>query len=140
MVIKRKKKIAEAYLPAINPIVEPRLDGNGRLTFNNAAVDAGVAKPPASYVASWSSFDSTTNESKPIAETTSATAAMQAPAGLPTMPGSFVAIDISANDAAHPTWKTPIRTHFRRDGATWKLVGLERLPENVGTSPTTARR
>ena len=140
VLIKRKKKIAEAYLPAINPIVEPRLDGNGRLTFNNAAVDAGVAKAPASYRASWSSFDNTTNESKPIAETTSATAAMQAPAGLPTMPGSFVAIDISANDTAHPTWSTPIRTHFRRDGATWKLVGLERLPENVPTNPKTARR
>ena len=140
VLIKRKKKIAEAYLPAINPIVEPRLDGNGRLTFTNAAVDAGVAKPPASYVASWSSFDNTTNESKPIAETTSATAAMQAPAGLPTMPGSFVAIDISANDTAHPTWSTPIRTHFRRDGATWKLVGLERLPENVPTNPKDARR
>ena len=65
---------------------------------------------------------------------------MQAPAGLPTMPGSFVAIDISANDTAHPTWSTPIRTHFRRDGATWKLVGLERLPENVGTSPKATRR
>ena len=68
VLIKRKKKIAEAYLPAINPIVEPRLDGNGRLTFNNAAVDAGVAKAPASYRASWSSFDNTTNESKPIAK------------------------------------------------------------------------
>jgi len=140
VLIKRKKKIAEAYLPAINPIVEPRLDGNGRLTFTNAAVDAGVAKAPASYRAAWSSFDNTTNESKPIAETTSATAAMQAPAGLPTMPGSFVAIDISANDTAHPTWSTPIRTHFRRDGATWKLVGLERLPENVPTNPKDARR
>ena len=140
VLIKRKKKIAEAYLPAINPIVEPRLDGNGRLTFNNAAVDAGVAKPPASYRASWSSFDNATDASKPIAETTSSTAAMQAPAGLPTAPGSFVAIDISANDTAHPTWSTPIRTHFRRDGAAWKLVGLERLPETLPTGPTNARR
>jgi hypothetical protein len=140
VLIKRRRKIAEAYLPAINPIVEPRLDGNGRLTFNNAAVDAGVAKAPASYRASWSSFDNTTNESKPIAETTSAMPAMQAPAGLPTTPGSFVAVDISADDSAHPTWKTPIRTHFRRDGATWKLVGLERLPDGPRTSPTAARR
>jgi hypothetical protein len=140
VLIKRRKKIAEAYLPAINPVVEPRLDGNGRLTFNNAAVDAGVAKAPASYRASWSSFDNTTNESRPIAETTSPTPTMQAPAGLPTTPGSFVAIEISADDSAHPTWGTPIRTHFRRDGATWKLVGLERLPDGPRTNPTAARR
>ena len=128
VLIKRKKKIAEAYLPAINPIVDPRLDGNGRLTFSNAAVDAGVAKAPAGYRASWSSFDNTANESKPIAETTSSAPAMQAPAGLPAVAGSFVAVEISADDGAHPAWKTPIRTHFRRDGATWKLVGLERMP------------
>jgi hypothetical protein len=45
---------------------------------------------------------------------------MHPPAGIPTMPGSFVAIDISANDTAHPTWSTPIRDHFRPDGATSK--------------------
>lgn len=140
VLIKRKRKIAEAYLPAINPIVEPRLDGNGRLTFNNAAVDAGVAKAPPGYRASWSSFDNATNQSKPIAETTSANPAMQAPAGLPTAAGSFIEVAISADDSAHPTWKTPIRTHFRRDGATWKLVGLERLPEQLPATTTTARR
>ena len=85
-------------------------------------------------------FDNTTNESRPIAEPTSSTPEMQGPAGLPTAPGSFVAIEISADDSAHPTWRTPIRTHFRRDGATWKLVGLERLPENLPTGQTTARR
>ena len=140
VLIKRKRKIAEAYLPAINPIVEPRLDGNGRLTFNNAAVDAGVAKAPPGYRASWSSFDNATNQSKPIAETTSANPAMQAPAGLPTAAGSFIEVAISADDSAHPTWKTPIRTHFRRDGATWKLVGLERLPEQLPATTTSARR
>jgi hypothetical protein len=126
VLIKRRNKIAEIYLPAINPIVDPRLDANGRLAFSNAAVDAGVAQAPASYRVSWSSFDNTTNESRLIAETTSPAPAMQAPAGLPTTPGSFVAIDLSAEDSAHPTWRTPIHTYFRREGATWKLVGLER--------------
>ena len=31
-------------------------------------------------------------------------------AGLPTAPGSFVAVDISADSAAHPTWQQPVRT------------------------------
>ena len=43
VLIKRRDKILQAYLPAINPIVSPRLDGR-QLTFENAAVKANVAK------------------------------------------------------------------------------------------------
>ena len=43
VLIKRRDKIASIYLTAVNPIVDPRLDANGRLTFDNAAVAAGVA-------------------------------------------------------------------------------------------------
>jgi hypothetical protein len=31
----------------------------------------------------------------------------------------------------YPTWKVPVRAYFRRDGANWKLVGFERLPEKL---------
>jgi hypothetical protein len=48
IMIKRRDKILATYLPAVNPIVSPRLE-NGRLTFDNAAVAAGVAKPPDTY-------------------------------------------------------------------------------------------
>ena len=41
VLIKRRDAIGRAYLPAINPIVDPALDG--ALTFGNAAVQAGVA-------------------------------------------------------------------------------------------------
>ena len=40
VLIKRRDKIARTYLTAINPIVDPRLEPNGRLTFENAAVSA----------------------------------------------------------------------------------------------------
>ena len=43
VLIKRRDKITSIYLNAVNPIVSPRLDANGRLTFENAAVAAGVA-------------------------------------------------------------------------------------------------
>jgi len=130
VLIKRRNKIAAAYLPAINPIVEPRLDTGGRLMFDNAAVAAGVAQAPTSYKASWGSFDNATNETRPIGETTSTSTTIQAPAGLPSAAGSFIAVDISADSAAHPTWKTPIRTHFRRTATGWTLVGLERQPDS----------
>ena len=139
VLIKRGKRSHESICPRSIPSC-PRLDGNGGLTFANAAVDAGVAKAPASYRAAWSSFDNATNESKPIAETTSATAAMQAPAGLPTMPGSFVAIEVAPTKPPTRRGQAAESRSLPTRWRTWKLVGLERVPENVPTNPKTARR
>jgi hypothetical protein len=40
-----------------------------------------------------------------------------------------VEVDISVEAQAHPVWKEPVRTWFRREGGGWKLVGLERMPD-----------
>ena len=133
VLIKRRDKIARIYLTAVNPIVDPRLEGSGRLTLGNAAVAAGVAKGPVTYRASWLLFDNATGATKPLADTTSETTTLQAPSGLPATPGSFVAVDIAADSTGHPTWKQPVRSYFRRGGDGWKLVGLERLPESLAT-------
>ena len=133
VLIKRRDKIKSIYLTAVNPIVEPRLDASNRLTFENAAVAAGVASGPATYRASWLRFDNATGETRAISETQSSTTTIEAPSGLPTASGSFVAVDISVDSEGHPTWKKPVRTYFRRGGEGWKLVGLERLPESAAT-------
>jgi len=129
VLIKRRNTIARVYLPAVNPIVNPRLDADGRLQFDNAAVSAGVAEAPSAYHATWSQFDNATGQTRPIGDTQSPTTAMQAPAGLPTGADSYVEVSLSADSSEHPSWKQPIRTHFRRDGSGWKLVGLERMPD-----------
>ena len=131
VLIKRREKIASVYLTAVNPIVSPRLDGNNQLTFDNAAIAAGVAKGPVTYRASWALFDNATGQTRPLQETQSETTTMAAPSGLPTAVGSFVEVNISADQATYPTWKQPIRTHFCRQADGWKLVGLQRLPEAV---------
>jgi hypothetical protein len=130
IMIKRRDKILKVYLPAVNPIVVPRFE-NDRLAFDNAAVDAGVAAAPEIYRASWFQFDNTTGETRSLADTTSKTAPIEAPRGLPTAPDSFIAVDISADSKEHPAWRRPIRTYFRREPAGWKLVGLERLPADA---------
>jgi hypothetical protein len=135
VLIKRREKIKDVYLNAVNPIVDPRLDESGRLTFENAAVAAGVAKGAASYRASWLTFDNVTGATQPIGETTSASTTIEAPSGLPTASGRFIEVDLAVESEGHPTWRQPVRTWFRRDGAAWKLVGLERLPD----APTPGR-
>ncbi len=136
VLIKRRNKIASAYLPAINPIVSPRLEGD-RLTFENAAVAADVAKAPTAYHASWMLYDNATDETRPLSTTQSGTTTIEVPRGLPTAAGSMIAVDLSADSAEHESWKRPIRTYFRRTGSGWKLIGLERMPENLAQKNAT---
>jgi hypothetical protein len=119
----------------VNPIVSPRLDGSGRLTFENAAFAAGAANGPAAYCAAWFRFDNATGEVQPMAETQSTTT-MKAPRGLPTAAGEFIGADISVESEGHPSWRRPVRIVFHRRGDGWTLVGLERRPEKLpGNGP-----
>jgi hypothetical protein len=138
VMMKRRDKILRAYLPAINPIVTPRLENN-HLSFENAAVAAGVASEPPLYRASWSQFDNATGETRPLSETNSPTSTIQAPAGLPSAAGSYVLVEISADSKEHQAWQRPIRTYFRRDADGWTLVGLERMPDGP-SAPDAQRR
>jgi len=138
ILIKRRGKILATYLPAVNPIVSARLE-NGRLTFDNAAVAAGVAKPPDSYRAAWSEFDNATGNTRPRAETSSASTTIEAPDGLLAAPGSFIAVDIAADSKDHAAWRRPVRAYFRLDAGSWKLVGFERTPAAVNPEQREAR-
>ena len=127
-VIARRDKIGQAYLPAVNPLVDFALDNSGALTFANAAVDARVSRPPAGgYTASWAMFDNVTGQTQSIGNpTTSAGGRMQAP-DLPTADGGFVKIQVAAVNPPNLSWATPVDVYFRRVAGAWKLVGLERL-------------
>ena len=129
VLIKRRDKIGRAYLPKINPIVDPVLSAAGVLTFGNAAVKYKFASMPESYKAVWYSFDNTTGESSRITETRSKGEQMAAPTTLPTTPGSFVRVELSASSAEHPSWARPIQVYFTHRGGQWTLVGLERVPD-----------
>jgi hypothetical protein len=125
----RRDAIGRAYLTAINPIADPVLGPGAILKFRNAAVDAEFAGAPVGYRAIWSKFDNTTGEADRIAETTSRTTQLDAPAGLPVVPGIYIKVELSAIDGLHPTWTKPVHAYFRYLEGAWKLVGFERLPE-----------
>jgi hypothetical protein len=125
--IARRNKIGQAYLPAVNPLVDFELEG-GTLRFVNAAVQAGAAPYPAGgYTAEFAAFDNMTNQTRPI--TTAATThgeSIQAPAGLPGEDGAFVKVQIAALQPRHAAWSVPIDVYFKRAAGKWKWVGLER--------------
>jgi hypothetical protein len=133
---KRRDAIGRAYLTAVNPVVAPQLDANGRLIFENAAVAAGFAAPPTAYRATWSRFDNATGATSPIGESQSPTTSITAPGALPESVGSFVRIDIGAESGAFASWARPVQTFFRRTRDGWKLVGLERLPDTTAAATT----
>jgi hypothetical protein len=128
VLIQRRNKITDAFLPAVNPIVGVSLSTSGWLTFENAAVAAGVAKPPTRYEVRWARFDNATGESVEVGEPASADGTRaQAPSALPQSVGTYVKAQVRAVGGP-AAWSTPVDLYFRRTSDGWRLVGLERLP------------
>jgi hypothetical protein len=127
ILMKRRDKIAEAFLPAINPLADFALDGSGRLTFVNVAEQAGVSPGPGGYRAAWFAFDNASGDTSPLgAEIDAAGSSMPAPPGLPAAPGAYVKVQVRATDSPEASWEVPVDVYFRRLADGWKLVGLER--------------
>ena len=132
VLIQRRDRIGREYLNAINPVVNVALDAGGTLSFENAAVTAGVGEEPAGgYVVEWAAFDNATGASTPVGSPTPATnRRATAPAPLPSAAGAIVKVRIAAVKPAQPSWAVPVDVYFRRSGAGWSVVGVERLPGN----------
>jgi len=126
--MRRRDKIARAYLGAVNPIVNPRLSAGGDLAFDNAAVAAGAGTAPAGYHSEWRQFDNRSGETRPLGVARGTGALLNAPRPLPSTPGDFVEIDAWSDGTS------PARLHFRRTADGWTLVGLDRR----AAAPTTA--
>lgn len=124
--IDRRDRIAQAWLPIVNPIVEPQLDAGGVLHFVNAAVAAGAAPPPASgYAAEWFRFDNTTGAATPLGRSTGASG-LRAPPLAASAGDEWIGADVRAEPPAPAPWLRPVRVVFRRTANGWKLVGLTR--------------
>ena len=129
VLIKRRDAIGRTYLTAINPVVNPRLDAAGALTFENAAVAAGVA-------------DAAGRLSRGVVAVRQRHRRHPADRRDPQRHHDDPAAARPADrrgrlhrdrhlrrQPSHPSWRQPVRTFFRRTAAGWTLVGLERLPD-----------
>jgi hypothetical protein len=124
--IKRRDKVLRAWLTGVNPLVDPRLEADGSLTFENAAIAAGVASQSASYTLSWSAFDNATGTATgPAQETRSQAPTAAAPTGLLTN-ASFVRVAVRTAHPDYPAWNEPVTFTFRKGNDRWQIVGLDR--------------
>jgi hypothetical protein len=48
-------------------------------------------------------------------------------AGLPSGPGVFIKVELSAIGGANESWNKPVHAYFRHLDLGWRLVGFERL-------------
>ena len=126
--IQRRDAIGRAFLVPVNPVVDPELSGDGRLSFGNAAVQYGFASAPSSYTVTWQRFDNATGALERIGETSGTAGGVAAPPALPSDAGAYLRVGIAAVGGAHPSWAVPVQAYFRRMSAGWKLVGFDRLP------------
>lgn len=120
----RRLRILQTYLPKVNPIVDPALDRDGRLSFRNLAVDLAVADRAPGYRALWYTFDNVTDKVTLIATTEET----QSPMVMPQLPPSeYIKVDLAAVGGPE-AWTNPVSAYFRRNSNGWTLVGFERLP------------
>ena len=125
VLIAPRDKVVRTWIDGVNPLVNFRLAEDGTLTFENAAVEAKVSTPPSGYAISWSRFDNATDTHTLIrSEETVPSTSARAPQGLDT--SEYVAVTVKGHHPDHATWTEPVRAYFRREGAAWNTVGLER--------------
>ena len=120
----RRLRILQTYLPKVNPIIDPALDRDGRLSFRNLAADMAVADRAPGYRALWYTFDNLSDRATLVATTEET----QSPMVMPPMPTSeYIKVDLSAVGGPD-AWANPVSAYFRRNPNGWTLVGFERLP------------
>jgi hypothetical protein len=135
--IKRRDKVLRAWLTGVNPLVNARLSSDGVLTFENAAVDAGVAKPPTQYRFTLSRFDNATGVATPLIEggiTAGTSGKVEGPLRVDApkvLDAPFVQVSVSTIHPDYPAWSKPVTFTFRRTDAGWETVGLDRTGKFV---------
>jgi hypothetical protein len=124
--IARRDKVLAAWLNQVCPAVDPALGADGAFTFTNAAVAARAAAPDESYQLQWFRFDNAVATRTPVGGSqTVAAPAGRAPAGLLDS-GEFVGVEVKSLHPQRAGWTRPAAFVFRRSGAGWSLVGVER--------------
>ena len=126
--LRRRELVLRAWLTGVNPLSNPRLDRDGRLHLDNAAVDAGIAEPPARYELTWFRFDNGTGRRTYVGGDVRTRPEAAMPPAL-SRGGDYVGVDVRTVHPDHPAWRVPVRIYFRRSADGWTPVGVDRRPD-----------
>jgi hypothetical protein len=127
ILVKRRDKVLTTWLNGVNPVVDFVLDGSGELTWKNAAVDARVADPPASYTVQWFAYDNMVDQRRNVSEPQiAATTTTRMPQALARGSGEYVGVVVTAQHPRHAAWANAATMYFRRSDHGWTWVGAER--------------
>jgi hypothetical protein len=126
-------------LTGVNPLVNARLSSDGLLTFENAAVDAGIAKPPTEYRFTLSRFDNATGAATALNEGGVTAGTSGRIEGAPRLQinapnlveAAFLQVSVRTIHPEYPAWATPVTFTFRRNDTQWQTVGLDRTAPAV---------
>jgi len=136
--IKRRDKVLRTWLTGVNPLVNAKLSSDGILTFENAAVDAGIAKPPPEYRYTLSRFDNATGATTQAIEggiVAGTSGRVEGPISIETpkllLDSAFLRVSIRSIHPDYPVWANPVTFTFRRNGTQWETVGLDRTSKSV---------
>jgi hypothetical protein len=134
--ILRRDKVLRAWLTGVNPLVNARISSDGVLTFENAAVDAGIAKPATEYRFTWSRLDNTTGAtSQTIVGGVVGATSRPDPIRIDTpkllLDSPYLRVTVSTIHPDYPAWSNPVTLTFRRAGTGWETVGLGRTAPAV---------
>jgi hypothetical protein len=137
--ILRRDKVLRAWLTGVNPLVNARLSSDGLLTFENAAVDAGIAKPPTEYRFTLSRFDNATGAATALIEGGVTAGTSGRIEGAPRLQinapnlveAAFLQVSVRTIHPEYPAWATPVTFTFRRNDTQWQTVGLDRTAPAV---------
>jgi hypothetical protein len=140
--IKRRDKVLRAWLTGVNPVVNARIGPDGVLTFENAAVDAGIATPPQSYRFELSRFDNATGTATPVlvGGIVGGIVERRGPSGVAQprfevdrflRDAAYLRVSVQTMHPDYPGWASPVTFTFRRNDTQWETVGLDRTAKAV---------
>jgi len=123
--LRRRELTLRRWLMAINPVVDPKVDGQV-LRFDNIAERSGVAESDSAYQVMWFTYD---NESG--ARTQVGTPAV-CPSPAVAIPqhalgeADYAGVEIRTLNTNHALWARPVRFYLRRGSYGWLPVGVDR--------------
>ena len=122
--LRRRERVLQTWLTALNPIVNPRVEA-GVLRFDNAAELAGLAESSSAYEVVWFQFDNDSGVHTPVTGP-----AVFERTSLPVPPevlqADYAGVDVRTLNDSHPNWSRVVRIYFKHLGEGWLTVGIER--------------